>query len=69
MSQSTGAHTGDLDLGQLGMGVIAATGKSMANTLRIDYVVDGAKIVSGVAMYAEGGGASGLLAQLGVEMP
>ena len=68
-SQSTGTHTGDLDLGQLGMGVIAATGKSIGNTIPIDYVVDGDKIVSGVARPAEGSGIPGLLAQLGVEMP
>jgi hypothetical protein len=68
-SRVTATHTGDLDLGQLGMGVVAATGKSVTTVSAIDFIVEGGKIVSGVAKPEAGGGIPGLLAQLGVETP
>jgi ketosteroid isomerase-like protein len=68
-SRVTATHTGALDLGQLGMGVVAATGKSVTTVSAIGFIVEDGKIVSGTAKPEAGGGIPGLLAQLGVEMP
>lgn len=66
----TGTHQGDLDLSEMGMGVIPATGKSIRLpqeelTVR---VVDG-KVTSMSTSGHPQGGMAGMLGQLGIEMP
>jgi hypothetical protein len=66
----TGAHTGDLDLTAMGLGVIPATGKSInlpEETARI--TVEGDKVVNYHVDPIPGGGLPGILAQLGIAAP
>ena len=66
----TGTHSGDLDLTSLDMGVIPATGKSIAlpeSKGRLTF--QGDKISNMHFEVAEGAGIPGILAQLGVSKP
>jgi predicted ester cyclase len=70
VSQMTGTHTADLDLTQMGIGVIPATGNAISLPAEngASEVVDG-KLVSLHLDTPPGGGMFGMLAQLGVELP
>lgn len=66
----TGTHTGELDLSALGLGVIPATGKSIAlpeSKGRLTF--DGDRIVNFHIDPAHGAGVPGILAQIGASMP
>ena len=66
----TGTNTGDLDLSQVGMPVIPATGKSIQleqDEAMVEF--DGDKISALKIKQNPNTGISGTLAQLGVEMP
>ena len=69
-AQLKGAHSGDLDLTSMNMGVIPATNKSFANPHEHGKVtVKGDKVVSWAVEPIEGGGLMGILSQLGVKLP
>jgi predicted ester cyclase len=70
VDQMTGTHTDDLDLTQMGIGVIPATGNAISLPAEngAAEVVDG-KLVSLHLDTPPGGGMFGMLAQLGVELP
>jgi predicted ester cyclase len=70
VDQMTGTHTADLDLTQVGIGVIPATGIAISLPVENGFaeVVDG-KLVSLHLDTPPGGGMFGMLAQLGVELP
>lgn len=66
---TSGTHTGDLDLGLLGMGVVAATGKTVSVSQAADYIVLGETIISCHSAPEEGGGIHSVLSQLGIDRP
>ena len=69
-AQLKGAHSGDLDLTSMNMGVIPATNKSFANPHEHGKItVKDDKIVSWVVEPTEGGGLMGILGKLGVNLP
>lgn len=68
--QVTGTHTGDLDMSAMDMGVVPATGKTIAMPAtngRLTFWGD--KIASLNFDIVEGAGIPGILAQLGVSKP
>ena len=69
INRTTGTHTGDFDLSAIGIGVIAATGKSAKTVIAVTHVVDDGKIVSTRGKPVDNMGIEAVLAQLGVELP
>ncbi len=68
--QITGTHTGDLDLSPMGMPVIPATGKKVKLPVEhADVTFEGGQAVRLHADVPADGGVSGILQQLGVEVP
>ncbi|MFQ6673244.1 MAG: ester cyclase [Fidelibacterota bacterium] len=66
----TGTHTGDLDLSEMGIPKVPATG----NSLRLpaehpEMIVRGDKLVAVKVNVPPGGGVPGILQQVGVELP
>jgi hypothetical protein len=65
-----GTHRGVLDLSQVGLGVTPATDKSFATPPEHGKVTcKGDKVVSWVVDRIDGGGLTGILAQLGIAVP
>jgi hypothetical protein len=65
-----GTHSGELDLGTLGLGVTPASNKSFAIPREHGKVTcKGDKVVSWVMDRIEGGGLMGILSQLGIAVP
>ena len=66
----TGTHTGDLDLTSLDMGVVPATGKTVALPVTNGRLIfKGDKIANLHFDIVEGAGLPGILTQLGVSKP
>jgi hypothetical protein len=65
----TGTHTGDLDLSQMGLGIVPATGKTATAVMSVAHTVEKGKITSSAAKPVANMGFEYVLAQLGVEMP
>lgn len=65
-ARATGTLSGELDLGPLGLGVVAATGQTVTVETPIDWTVSGEKLASATVAPEEGAGIQGLLAQLGL---
>ena len=69
-SQSTGTHSGSLDLTGMGMGVIPATGKSFSTARAPTKVtVRDEKVASWANQPTEGAGLIAALSQLGINVP
>ena len=65
----TGTHDGDLDLSQMGIGVIPATGNKVTAIMSVAHTVENGKIVSSAAKPVANMGFAHVLAQIGVDIP
>jgi hypothetical protein len=68
-AHATGTLTGELDLGPLGLGTVAATGQVVTVETPLAWTIEGGKLVSATVALEEGTGVQGLLAQLGLTPP
>ena len=64
----TGTHDGDLDLSQMGIGVIPATGNKVTAVMSVAHTVENDKIVSSTARPVANMGFAYVLAQIGVNI-
>lgn len=69
INRASGTHTGDFDLSGMGIGIVAATGKSATTVFSVTHVVKDGKILSTKGKPVDNMGLEGVLAQLGVELP
>jgi hypothetical protein len=68
-AHATGTLTGELDLGPLGLGTVAATGQVVTVETPLAWTVRGEKLASATVAPEEGAGVQGLLSQLGLTPP
>jgi hypothetical protein len=65
----TGTPDGDLDLSQMGIGVLSATGIKVTAIMSVAHTVEQGKIVSSTAKPVANMGFAHVLAQIGVNIP